>query len=153
MDETLKPAKTVIFDIDGTLARIDHRRQYLSQSPPDWAKFNSAMSSDSPNPAVVALYNLIWHSARYEVLLVTGRNERHRIDTEAWLDKHQIPYDMIMMRPDGDFRADEVFKEELLDGLLEDQRDIEFVVDDRQQVVNMWRRRGITCFQCDVGDF
>jgi len=30
---------------------------------------------------------------------------------------------------------------------------IEFVVDDRQQVVDMWRRNGITCLQCDVGDF
>ncbi|MBV1934915.1 MAG: hypothetical protein KUG59_09500 [Parvibaculaceae bacterium] len=57
------------------------------------------------------------------------------------------------MRPDNDSRADHIIKEEILDKLLAQGAEIEFAVDDRNQVVNMWRRRGITCLQCDYGNF
>ncbi len=145
--------KVVLFDIDGTLANIEHRRGFLDQATPDWKAFNAAMGDDTPNQPVVSLYKTLWASAAYKLILVTGRNERSRKLTEQWLSWNEIPFGRLLMRADGDFRADHIIKEEILDQLLAEGLDIQFTVDDRQQVVDMWRRRGITCLQCDVGDF
>jgi FMN phosphatase YigB (HAD superfamily) len=145
--------KTVLFDIDGTLANIEHRRAYLTKSLPDWKAFNAEMGNDIPNTSVVSLYKALWNANSYELILVTGRNERSRALTEQWLTWNEIPFSRLLMRGDHDFRADHVIKEELLDLLISEGKEIVFTVDDRQQVVDMWRRRGITCLQCDVGDF
>jgi hypothetical protein len=149
----LSQKQTALFDIDGTLANIKHRRTYLSKSPPDWKSFNDEMGDDTPNESVVSLYRSLWHANSYELILVSGRNERSRSLTEQWLAWNEIPFSRLLLRADHDFRADHVIKEELLDLLLTEGKEIAFTVDDRQQVVDMWRRRGITCLQCDVGDF
>ncbi len=145
--------KTILFDIDGTLANIEHRRGHVAKDKPDWKSFNAEMGGDTPNAPIVALYKSIWDTDSYELILVTGRNERSRSLTEQWLAWNEIPFDQMLMRPDNDFRADHIIKEEILNRLLAAGKAIEFVVDDRQQVVDMWRRNGITCLQCDVGDF
>jgi len=85
--------------------------------------------------------------------IVTGRNERFRQITERWLTWNEIPFSRLTMRPNKDQRPDYIIKQEILDGFLSEGLDITFTVDDRQQVVDMWRRNGITCLQCDVGDF
>lgn len=145
--------KAILFDIDGTLANIEHRRGYLDKDKPDWKSFNAEMGGDTPNAPIVSLYKSLWTARSYEMILVTGRNERSRELTEQWLAWNEIPFGRILMRPDSDFRADHIIKEEILQSLLGAGKVIEFVVDDRQQVVDMWRRNGITCLQCDVGDF
>ena len=145
--------KAVLFDIDGTLADIEHRRSFLEQDEPDWKAFNAAMGDDTPNAPVVSLYKTLWEAGAYTLILVTGRNERSRKLTEQWLAWNEIPFDRMLMRADKDYRADHIIKEEILDQLLAEGLEIEFTVDDRQQVVDMWRRRGITCLQCDVGNF
>ncbi|MEO9500318.1 MAG: HAD family acid phosphatase [Parasphingorhabdus sp.] len=145
--------QTVLFDIDGTLANIEHRRKFLDQDKPDWNSFNSEMGDDTPNMPVVALYKSLWASDEYDIILVTGRNEASRKVTEQWLTWNEIPFSEMYMRADRDNRADHIIKQEILNGFLASGREIAFVVDDRQQVVDMWRRNGITCLQCDVGDF
>jgi FMN phosphatase YigB (HAD superfamily) len=145
--------QTVIFDIDGTLADIRHRRGFLEGERPDWNLFNAAMGDDTPNVPVVTLYKSLWETGQYDMVLASGRNERHRRVTEQWLIWNEIPFERILLRTDKDSRADHIIKQEILDMLLAEGRQIAFTVDDRQQVVDMWRRNGITCLQCDVGDF
>lgn len=145
--------KTVLFDIDGTLADIEHRRSFLRRNSPDWKQFNAEMGSDTPNQPIVQLYLVLWESSKYNIELVTGRNEEFRKITENWLVWNEIPFNKIHMRKDKDNRPDHIIKKEILDELLKSGYEIEFVVDDRQQVVDMWRANGIVCLQCDVGDF
>lgn len=145
--------QTVIFDIDGTLADIRHRRPFLDGERPDWKRFNAAMGDDLPNAPIVSLYRSLWNSGDYDLQIVTGRNEASRKVTETWLTWNDIPFNRVTMRADGDFRRDDVVKSEILDRFLAEGRDIAFTVDDRQQVVDMWRARGVTCLQCDVGNF
>ena len=145
--------QTVIFDIDGTLADIRHRRGFLEGERPDWNRFNAAMGDDTPNVPVVTLYKSLWETGQFDMVLASGRNEKHRRVTEQWLIWNEIPFERILMRADKDNRADHIIKQEILDMLLAEGRQIAFTVDDRQQVVDMWRRNGITCLQCDVGDF
>ena len=61
--------KTIIFDIDGTLADIRHRRGFLDGDRPDWNRFNAAMGDDTPNAPVVALYKTLWNSRDYQLIL------------------------------------------------------------------------------------
>ena len=145
--------KTVVFDIDGTLANIEHRRVYLDSHRPDWARFNAMMGEDTPNGPIVDLYKTLWKSGTYDLQIVTGRNEAFRKVTETWLTWNKIEFNRVLMRADKDNRADNIIKSEILAQLRSEGRDIAFAVDDRQQVVDMWRANGVTCLQCDVGDF
>ena len=106
------------------------------------------MENDTPNSAVVDLYNLSRESGLYETILVSGRPERYRKLTENWLVWNKIDFEVLIMRKDDDLRADHVIKEEILEELLGQGKTIAFVVDDRKSVVDMWRKNGLTCFQC-----
>jgi hypothetical protein len=88
----------------------------------------------------------------YEIVFCSGRPERCRADTEAWLKKHDFNHYALWMRQDGDFRRDDIVKQEILDKYIDKDR-VLFVLDDRDQVVDMWRRNGLTCFQVAEGDF
>ena len=149
--QTKKP--TILFDIDGTLADIVHRRHFLDEEKPNWHAFNDAMGDDTPNTPIVNLYKTLWDSEQYTIVIVTGRGEEHRKLTEQWLAWNEILFDQLLMRPAKDSRADYIIKQEILDALRDQGHEILFTVDDRQQVVDMWRRNGITCLQCDEGDF
>lgn len=143
----------VIFDLDGTLANIEHRRIHLSGSSPDWKAFNSEMGNDTPNTAIVDLYKSLWSTNKYKLIIVSGRSDEFRPFTVQWLTWNEIPFNELIMRDRHDFSQDYMVKEKILNKIRSRGEEIAFVVDDRQQVVDMWRRNGITCLQCDYGDF
>jgi len=138
----------VLFDIDGTLADINHRRHLVEGEDSNWAGFFDLMGADSVNESVAGLYRELWNSEVYECVLVTGRPEEYRKVTEQWLIWNEIPFERLLMRQSKDNRADHLIKEEVLESLVSKGERIAFVVDDRQSVVDMWRRNGVTCFQC-----
>jgi hypothetical protein len=60
------------------------------------------------------------------------------------------------MRPTGKdwmFKPDDQLKQNWLDDLFPDKSNIVCVFDDRDKVVNMWRKNDITCMQVAPGDF
>jgi hypothetical protein len=59
----------------------------------------------------------------------------------------------LFLRADDDFRSDDVFKKDVLDELINSGVKPDLVFDDRNSVVEMWRREGIPCFQVAEGDF
>lgn len=144
---------TILFDIDGTLADTEHRRYLLRGNSPNWDKFNNLMGEDKPNIPIVKLYNTLWDSGEYNIVLISGRSEEFRLVTESWLTWNSIPFSDLLMRPLNDDRADEEIKKAILSQLIKDNHKILFVVDDRKKVVDMWRQNGVTCLQCDYGDF
>lgn len=134
-----------IFDVDGTLMNVNHRRHHVSGSNKNWKEFNESMTLDTPNEAVFELAK----QTDLPVIIVSGRNECHRDVTERQLQS--IDYVKLIMRPDGNYEPDYEFKQSVLDVLIETGFTVKFVVDDRPSVVQMWRRNGLTCF--DVGGF
>ncbi|WP_190822050.1 phosphatase domain-containing protein [Saccharopolyspora pogona] len=135
----------IIVDIDGTVAKMDGR------SPYDYSK----VLDDLPNEPVIGIVNL-YHQLGYEVLFTSGRPDSCRTETEFWLQLHaEIPvYDFrLFMRNAGDTRRDSVVKKELFDQHIRHNYWVEFVLDDRNQVVEMWRSLGLTCLQVAEGDF
>ena len=146
----------IIVDIDGTLANISHRRKYVEQKPKDWDKFFAGIKDDTPNKWCVEIINRFSRTqGSYGIILCTGRMEKHLPETKKWLAKLNIPFDTeIFSRKDGDFRPDDVVKEEIYLNRIKPEFDpILFVIDDRKRVVDMWRRNGLVCLQCDEGNF
>lgn len=136
----------VIVDVDGTLAHRgdnpDARRFF------DWHR----VGEDTPDEHIVELVNIL--AQRIHVIVMSGRDEVCRPETVAWLDKHLARYDALHMRPHRDNRKDAIVKRELYEQHVAGRYDVRWVLDDRAQVVRMWRDElGLTVLQCADGDF
>lgn len=143
--------KTIIFDLDGTLANIDHRRNLVEGPKKDWNAFFEACDKDTPNTQIVWLFNVLQLNYIGDIEIWSGRSEDVKTKTIEWLLKHRLYPAKIRMRKAGDFRADEVLKKEWLDEI--GPENVKLVFDDRDKVVKMWRENGITCCQVAPGNF
>lgn len=130
-----------IFDMDGTLALMKNR------SPFEWSK----VSEDELNVAVGA--TLVGLAQDAKIIILSGRDEVCRAETEAWLKQYHLPYETLLMRSEGDNRKDNIVKKELYENNIKDKYTVIGVFDDRDQVVSLWRSLGLTCFQVDYGNF
>lgn len=141
--------EAIIVDIDGTLAHIADGR-----SPYD----ASRAMNDSADDAVVSITAMAYQNG-YKVIILTGRNEEHRDVTVEWLKEHGIEYDEIYTRLDSDVDEngkqleDSIVKERLFRTHVEPRFNVKFVLDDRNRVVDMWRRIGLKCLQVQEGNF
>ena len=144
--------KVVIFDVDGTIADVEHRRHFVNGNN-DWDSFRKETVNDTPVQWVcdIAKRHI---SQGDEVAFFSARNESEREITEKqisqWIgDGHKG----VFLRPDGDYRCDAEFKSELADRFEDIGGQIDLVYDDRNKVVDMWRQRGTTVVQVADGDF
>lgn len=134
----------VVFDLDGTLAIIDHRRHHLERK--DWKAFFAACVDDRPNEPVIEA--LVAHlNAGHRVEIWSARSDEVRTQTEMWLMQQGLdPALLVHMRSAGDYTPDVKLKRSWLLALHPDERP-DVVYDDRGRVVDMWREEGIACFQ------
>lgn len=154
-----------VFDIDGTVSDPSHRLYLIKgleglhgkdkKTTPHWDTFYAMAKYDPPIMEVVRVARALRHDGA-RLIFVTGRPERIRKDTLEWLSDqglHTSTKDLYM-RQDDDFRPDDEVKEDILD-MLTISKDyiIDMVFEDRQWVVDMWRRKGIRVAQVDKGDF
>ena len=88
------------------------------------------------------------------IIILTGRQERFSKITKEWLSDNNVIYDLIYMRKDNDNSKDSKVKKTIYEKYIRDNFNIEFILDDRNQVVKMWTEElGIKCFQVNYGDF
>lgn len=138
--------QAIIVDLDGTLAVIGDR------SPYDAAQCRL----DTVNEVVrdIAVSWRQTNEPHGQILVVSGRQELHRPQTELWLEDHRFPYAQLWMRQTGDNRKDALVKREIFERHIRRAYRVTFVLDDRTQVVNMWRRElHLVCLQVAEGDF
>ena len=135
--------KAVICDLDGTLSLLNGRDPYNA----------ATCDNDLLNEPVAAALKMAKQQG-YLVILLSGREDKFREPTMRFLDKHQIGYDLLLMRTSNDFRKDNIIKRELFEGEIQGKYFVEFLLDDRNQVVDMWRKDlHLPCFQVNYGDF
>lgn len=151
--------KSVIFDLDGTLALIDERRALATKNngKMDWDIFFDPknISLDLPNRPVIAMAQMMKDSG-LRVVIFSGRSKGTKEVTKEWLDTFNVPFDVLKMRPTSKefmFMPDDKLKQGWLDSLFPNKEDILCVFDDRDKVVKMWRENGISCLQVAPGDF
>ena len=146
---------TVIFDLDGTLANIDKRRNLAQRGSKkmDWDVFFDPknIALDEPNFPVVLLAKMMFDKG-FRVVIFSGRLNVTQAATERWLEKHEVNWDMLRMRPQHmKFVDDAELKREWLEELGKES--VFLVVDDRTKVVDMWRNEGLNTFQVADGNF
>lgn len=134
----------VICDLDGTLAIHNGR------DPFQYDKCDSDLVNKT-------IRDILWQTTgvNNHLIFMSGREDSCLEKTKQWLkDKVEITrrYD-IYMRKTGDHRKDSIIKRELFDEHIKGKYYVEFVLDDRDQVVEMWRDMGLTCLQVAEGDF
>ncbi|WP_433364307.1 AAA family ATPase [Streptosporangium sp. CA-115845] len=135
--------KAVMVDIDGTVALMTDR------SPFD----ETRVHEDLPNLPVIKVVRAL-HAAGHRVVFLSGRRDACQAETEKWLAEHVgVPYEGLFMRRTGDGRKDSIVKAELFDQHVRDVYDVACVLDDRDQVVRMWRDLGLTVLQVADGAF
>ena len=141
-DETLKQA--LIVDIDGTLAFMDGRGAYD----------DAGIDTDKPNSPIVKLINNL--SGSHYVIVVSGRQGTKvcKDATMEWLRDRLCSSFELLMRAEGDVRKDSVVKKEIYEQHIEGKYYIDWVFDDRDQTVEMWRKElNLPCLQVNYGNF
>jgi hypothetical protein len=85
--------------------------------------------------------------------VVARRDDSCRQATAAWLSDNGINHHKMLMRKAGDNRRDSIIKEEIFWDEIEPHYNVVCVLDDRDQVVEMWRDLGLKCLQVEYGNF
>ena len=152
---TIAVDNVVVVDMDGTLSDCSGRVHLAIAK--QWEEFHNGLMSDRPNDDVAWFLSKLPSDAH--IVICTGRPERYRAATNAWLKKWNLSHliDDILMRPDDDFNSDSILKPWLLVNFLGDGRDardyVKLVIDDRDSVVDAWRNIGLPCWQCRDGGY
>lgn len=132
----------IIVDVDGTLAIMKDR------SPFEWEK----VSQDLPNERIIDIVRE-YEGIDKHVFIFSGRDGICEPDTLHWLNQNGIPFDKLFIRPAGNTEKDSIIKRRMFDENIRGKYYIDFVLDDRNQVVEMWRSMGLTCLQVADGNF
>ena len=150
-----------IFDVDGTLMNVELRvaRAKLAKRPEDkvmnWDLFldpECMLEWDRPNYDVCKIAEVLYDAGE-KVIITSARNERHRKVRIQQLAHAGVGYNKLYLRKDDDFRPDDIVKEELYWQITKDGFNPVTAFDDRKQVVDMWRKIGLNCYQVRRGDF
>lgn len=131
--------KAIIVDIDGTLAHMNGR------GPFDWHKVKEDRVSETIKKIV--------NSYKGTIIIFSGRDGVCLSDTIEWLQSNGINFSDIKMRSAGNNEKDSIIKRRLFEENVRGRYYIEYVLDDRNQVVEMWRQIGLTCLQVADGNF
>lgn len=142
-----------IFDLDGTIADIVHRRHLVECSPKKHREFYAMCTEDTPVFSVIkTMHRLVFGGA--DLWIWSGRSDEVLTETVRWLDKNYVPYHALKMREASDHQPDVKLKRSWLRAMdKEDRERLIAIFDDRKSVVDMWRQEGVSCFQVAEGDF
>lgn len=163
-----------IFDLDGTLALIEHRRHFVTapgtggypsdiRDPdnktwkPDWKAFYAACDRDEPNLPVIKTLRML-ANAGADIWVFSGRSDEVREKTVDWLMRHVCWLSrteiVLEMRREGDYTPDDQLKLGWLRNMFAADRErLVAVFEDRDRMVKMWRAEGVACFQVAPGEF
>ena len=131
----------IIVDMDSTLCVNLTRRPFYTD---DWA---DKCLYDSPLIGPISIVRAQKMTGTCDVIILTGRREEGRAQTEEWLKTYNVPYDRLFMRGESDFTKSDTFKEKILETFILPKYNVLFAIDDDNKCVKMFRRNGIICLQ------
>ena len=141
--------RAVVVDIDGVLSDAASRQHYLEAPRRDWEAFFHACGEDPVIEEVKVLLELIDPDLR--VVLLTARPERVHHLTEAWLRRYRIRWDLLLMRPYGDYDVARDFKQASVHELREHGFDLQLAIEDDRRNVEMFRKEAVPCIYFHSG--
>ena len=132
----------IIVDVDGTLANHEGVRNVYDVTK---------VHLDTPHSDIIQLVRQL--RLDHKVVIMTGRDGSAEQATRTWLKDHKVPFDELYIRAAGDTRKDSVIKRELFDKHVRGKYNVEYVIDDRLQVIYMWRSLGLRVLDVAGGEF
>jgi hypothetical protein len=148
-DGPMAPARAVVVDIDGVLSNAASRQHYLEEPIPDWEGFFDACGDD---PIIEEMHRLLDLLDRdLQIVLLTARPARVRPMTHRWLGHYEIRWDLLVMRPWGDYLSARAFKRESVRDLRGFGFDLGLAFEDDPRNVDMFRGEGIPCVYVHSG--
>ena len=129
-------ADVAVFDVDGVLADVTHRRHFI-EGRRDWPAFFAAAGDDRPLSTGIELARAAADRG-LDLVYLSGRPEHLREVTLGWLRAHDVPEGQLLLRPERDRSPATAVKLRLLLRLTAAQR-IVFFVDDDTDVVDAVR--------------
>jgi predicted kinase len=157
---TVRPPKE--WEEEIALAKKEKRKNIHGWKA-DWNSFFKNIPGDTVNEWCADILKCL--SIDYQVVYCSGRPDDYKRETLAWIKENDLfTFDHsyvggldqeaeLFMRPRNDSRDDSIVKEIILDFEILTRYQPYFMIDDRQRVVDMWRKRGFTTLQCAKGDF
>ena len=139
----------MVVDIDGVLSDATRRQHYLESPRRDWRAFFDACGDDPVIQEIRVLLDLLNPSLR--VVLLTARPERVHHLTEAWLERYHIRWDLLLMRPWGDYEMSRDFKEAAVWELRDYGFQLKLAIEDDRRNVEMFRNEGVPCIYFHSG--
>lgn len=135
--------QAVMCDLDGTLALLNGRSPYDE----------TLVGTDRLNEAVHTTL-MGYRALDYDIILMSGRTDGCQAATVQWLREHvRFQWAGLFMRKVGDTRKDAIVKHMMFWSFVAPNWDVKTVLDDRDQVVSMWREISLPTFQVAPGDF
>ncbi len=145
----------IVFGLDGTLSN-PAQRQHLAQAGV-WDEYREAADRDEPFPDTARMLSDL--TGTVVTAVVTSRDESQRAETEAWLRRHRMFPDAVLMRPVGDRRRKADVKVALLlewcrfsptSPIGSEWADVlglfNFAVDADPKVAEVYRSLGLPCW-------
>jgi hypothetical protein len=141
----------VVFDIDGVLADAGHRQDILfaGGKRKNWKAFFDAAGDDAVIEEVARATELIDRDLC--VVLLTARPTTIQRITVTWLQQHDLRWDLLVMRPEGDFRSSPDAKRMAVHELRAAGFDLRLAFDDDRRNVDMFHDEGIPCIYIHSG--
>ena len=147
--EEIEPAKAAIFDLDGVLADANGRQHYLDRPIRDWDGFFEAVGGDLLLEDTARLLHVLGETL--QVVLLTARPLFVRDVTVDWLNSHELSWDLLIMRDDGDRSPSSRFKQSSVAKLRNRGFDPIIGFEDDIRNVEMLRDEGIPCVYIHSG--
>jgi hypothetical protein len=139
----------VVFDIDGVLSDAVGRQHFLEVGRRNWDAFFEACGDDPVIEEIARLLELL--DSSLHVILLTGRPLRVRPQTEAWLERYGLRWDLLIMRDWGDYSDVTSFKRAVVHELRDGGFDIRLALEDDPQNHAMYVAEGIPCVYIHSG--
>jgi hypothetical protein len=110
-----------------------------------WDEYHCGLVDDPPAIDVVGIVNALYASA-YNIVGLTARPERWRRHTNEWLIKHNVMIEDVLMRPNEDYSIAPESKMKLVEKRfgVDFQNEVAVLLDDRDDICDLFRARGIT---------
>jgi hypothetical protein len=148
-DGAVAPGPAAVIDLDGVLSDAASRQHYLEAPRQDWRAFFDACGEDPVIEEVRVLLELLDRDLR--VLLLTARPGRIHHLTEAWLRRYRIRWDLLLMRPYGDYDQSREFKRASVEDLRRYGFELRLAIEDDRRNVAMFRDEGVPCLYLHSG--
>ena len=148
-DGPVDPGAAIVFDMDGVLSDAATRQHYLEQPRRDWDAFFAACGDDELIDEVARLLDVL--DDDLQIVLLTARPLTVQPQTLGWLERYELRWDLLLMRPYGDYTASRTFKKESVEQLRTYGFDLRLAFEDDRRNVEMFHAEGVPCIYIHSG--